>query len=292
MRRAAFTRPEPGFSLYEGRTRGKRMRYTYDDEDGSMSDGTSTRRSNRQSTRSTPFETGPTYTASGRQIKQPRTGDYGESLLSHGAENATDELSPDYRNGLPQSGEDDSEPVRPSGRDTRSAGRREVNGAVNGRKRKHIDGYNSIDDMSEEDDAAPSGDEWNSDKNDGADDEMPDADDEKDEPSEDEEVDDDEEDDGPQSLVLRLRVPREALLKCNGAPVEARGQHTIEAEQKAPPPILPKPAEASTGAGAPKIEPAKLPMHNGLTNGYQAAPSPLSAVTYPTPVTVTTEMEN
>ena len=47
MRRAQFTRPEPGFSLYEGRTRGKRMRYTFDDDDA-FSDDTSTRRSGRR----------------------------------------------------------------------------------------------------------------------------------------------------------------------------------------------------------------------------------------------------
>ncbi|KAK7888208.1 hypothetical protein LTR67_009085 [Exophiala xenobiotica] len=76
-RKAAFTRPEPGFSLYEGRTRGKRMRYTYsDDEDGS--DGLSSRRSTRIST---PLEAGPTVTASGRQVKSRLGGMYGESML-------------------------------------------------------------------------------------------------------------------------------------------------------------------------------------------------------------------
>jgi len=76
-RKAAFTRPEPGFSLYEGRTRGKRMRYTYsDEEDGS--DGLSSRQSTRIST---PLEAGPTVTASGRQVKSRLGGMYGESML-------------------------------------------------------------------------------------------------------------------------------------------------------------------------------------------------------------------
>ncbi|KIV91122.1 hypothetical protein PV10_05699 [Exophiala mesophila] len=79
-RKAAFSRPEPGFSLYEGRTRGKRMRYTFsDDEFGS--DDPSSRRSTRNSGFSTPQETGPTVTASGRQVKSRQGGVYGESML-------------------------------------------------------------------------------------------------------------------------------------------------------------------------------------------------------------------
>lgn len=64
----------------------------------------------------------------------------------------------------------------------RSSGRRPlVVGGVNPRKRKHIEGYNSIDEMSEEDEDAGSGDdEWDSDKNDAADEAMPDAEDEDD----------------------------------------------------------------------------------------------------------------
>jgi hypothetical protein len=46
-RQAAFVRPDPGFSLYEGRTRGKRARYTFSDEEEDNSDALGTRRSNR-----------------------------------------------------------------------------------------------------------------------------------------------------------------------------------------------------------------------------------------------------
>jgi hypothetical protein len=78
-RKAAFARPDPGFSLYEGRTRGKRMRYTYSDDDfGSDETG---RRSARNSGISTPLETGPTVTASGRQVKSRVGGVYGETML-------------------------------------------------------------------------------------------------------------------------------------------------------------------------------------------------------------------
>lgn len=65
MRKAQFTRPEPGYSNYEGRTRGKRMKYTFsDEEDSSISDGAP-----RRPTRSNNFLTEPTVTASGRQTR-------------------------------------------------------------------------------------------------------------------------------------------------------------------------------------------------------------------------------
>ncbi|KAF5854511.1 hypothetical protein GGP41_007353 [Bipolaris sorokiniana] len=80
QRKDAFTRPEPGFSLYEGRTRGKRQRYTFDEEDDFDSDNLSVRRSGRQSGRDTPAApSGPTVTASGRQ----RTG-YRSPIAGHG----------------------------------------------------------------------------------------------------------------------------------------------------------------------------------------------------------------
>jgi hypothetical protein len=49
-RKAAFSRPEPGFGTYEGRTRGKRMRYTYSDneEEFYSDDSQPVRRSSRQ----------------------------------------------------------------------------------------------------------------------------------------------------------------------------------------------------------------------------------------------------
>ncbi|GAQ45407.1 similar to An17g01350 [Aspergillus niger] len=84
-RKAAFARPEPGFSLYEGRTRGKKLKYTYSDDEDIFSDGLpSTRRSTRNTSGiSTPPEpAGPRFTASGRQIRSRAGGLYGETLLS------------------------------------------------------------------------------------------------------------------------------------------------------------------------------------------------------------------
>lgn len=84
VRKQAFKRPETGFSMYEGRTRGKRMKYTYDeDEDDVYSDSTGARRSSRNTRAHTPTEpAGPTITQSGRQVKQRQGGTYGETILS------------------------------------------------------------------------------------------------------------------------------------------------------------------------------------------------------------------
>ncbi|GJN68778.1 hypothetical protein VFPFJ_05451 [Purpureocillium lilacinum] len=71
MRKEQFKRPEPGFSLYEGRTRGKRIKYTYSDDEDMYSDSTGYRRSARNTGTTTPAETGPVTTSSGRQIRAP-----------------------------------------------------------------------------------------------------------------------------------------------------------------------------------------------------------------------------
>ncbi|RFU80332.1 hypothetical protein TARUN_1880 [Trichoderma arundinaceum] len=71
MRKEQFKRPEPGFSLYEGRTRGKRMKYTYSDDEDIFSDSTGYRRSARNTGTNTPAETGPVTTSSGRTVRAP-----------------------------------------------------------------------------------------------------------------------------------------------------------------------------------------------------------------------------
>lgn len=218
-RRAAFTRPEPGFGMYEGRTRGKRMRYTYEegDEEGD-SDDTSTRRSTRhQSSRSSPFESGPTYTASGRQIKQPRTGEYGESLLSGNVMNA-DELGDfDGSSRAGREASDETDPVRAGGRATRSGGARPAANGSNLRKRKHIEGYNSIDEMSDED--GVSGDDWDSDRND-EDEHMPDAAEASDAPEASDAEDDSEDDEesASRSLIVTLKLKNTSLAASKETP--------------------------------------------------------------------------
>jgi hypothetical protein len=90
-RSAAFVRPEPGFSLYEGRTRGKRQRYNFSDMEDVDSDDAPVRRSGRQSRESPVAQAGPTVTASGRQVRSRATGAYGETLHSG---QTTDRASP------------------------------------------------------------------------------------------------------------------------------------------------------------------------------------------------------
>ncbi|KAI7154462.1 hypothetical protein KC349_g7635 [Hortaea werneckii] len=231
LKRAQFERPEPGFSLYEGRTRGKRLRYTYDDDDdmvfggGLDSDTTSTRRSARNrdsSARTTPFEaSGPTFTASGRQINKPKTGEYGEPLLKSALENATDELAPEAEDGA--TGTDfDSEPVQ-NGRATRAAGRSGHVNEVNGRKRKRVidDDEDDEGEMSDEE-GGDGEDDWDSDRNaeEGDDTEMPDADDE----------DSEDPDEESQSLVVKLKVsPQRGT---NGESKEVNGDGNNDEDPK------------------------------------------------------------
>ncbi|KAJ5689159.1 hypothetical protein N7462_003551 [Penicillium macrosclerotiorum] len=93
-RKAAFLRPEPGFSMYEGRTRGKKLKYTYDDDDDDIfSDDQPTRRSTRNvsGTDALAERSRPQFTASGRQIRSRAGGVYGETLLSGQREDTEDD---------------------------------------------------------------------------------------------------------------------------------------------------------------------------------------------------------
>lgn len=204
-RKAQFTRPGPGFSLYEGRTRGKRIRYTYSDEEEGGSDALSTRKSNRQSGLSTPAEpTGPTFTASGRQVRSRVGGAYGETMLS--GQNDNREAPPAGQN---DGATDVNEEQHVStGRTRRSASGTGVQGGRKGRE--HIPGYNQVDEMDDESDATSSGGEW-----DGGDDDVDekvvdDEDDDDADMSDDEgSAAEDEEDEpvyiGKPSLVVSLR---------------------------------------------------------------------------------------
>jgi len=117
---------------------------------------------------------------------------YGESLLSGQATDATTPATNDYEES------ELSDMPRAGGRGNRSSGRL---GELNGeRKRKEREGYNDVDQMSEEDDAASSA-GWNSDDNedDGQDDIMDEEDDVGLSEEEEEELE-------PQSLVVKLKV--------------------------------------------------------------------------------------
>ncbi|KAI1866937.1 hypothetical protein JX265_007513 [Neoarthrinium moseri] len=197
MQRERFKRPEPGFSMYEGRTRGKRMKYTYSDDEDFLTDSTGVRRSARNTGTNTPAEpSGPVTTASGRQIKAP-------SRMTVDASNNIVTTEPDQDQSSTRAasnrGSSKESSVGPTGRPRRSAA---VNHGTNGwsasRSRR---GYNSMDE--DEDDSEPDlGD-------DEEEDHVPDESEEEEEFDEDEDMADDDNDlgDSPKSMVVKLKVP-------------------------------------------------------------------------------------
>jgi hypothetical protein len=190
-----FKRPEPGFSMYEGRTRGKRMKYTYSDDEDFLTDSTGVRRSTRNTGTTTPAEpAGPVTTASGRQIKAP-------SRMTVDASNNIVTVDPDQEQistkGASTRGSSKESSVGPTGRPRRSAA---INHRTNGWSSTQHDEYNSMDD---DEDSEP-------DLGDDEDDHVPDeSEDEEDEFDEDVEMADDDNDldDSPRSMVVKLKVP-------------------------------------------------------------------------------------
>jgi hypothetical protein len=292
-RNNAFTRPDPGFSLYEGRTRGKRQRYTFSDEEDFDSDNLSTRRSTRTSGRETPaVPSGPTVTASGRQVRSRATGLYGETLHSGQVSDRASPATGDYvRSDVSE------EPQQPHvhGRSTRAANK----GAVNGRpSRRALD--------SEDEEEATS---W-------------DGGDEEDDEPERMELDDDEDGQGddssedeeaPQTLLVTLRYRKGAFNPPNGRTtntlpakdtmatngVAHQETHPPSAPQQPPlapapvePPVQPSPYTQPTGAfvpngipilshpppAAPTVSVAHQPLPTGdpvtlpKLDGFSAAP--------------------
>ena len=173
----------------------------------------STRRSNRQSGISTPAEpAGPTFTASGRQVRSRVAGAYGEAPLS-GQQEDVAQIAAISEQGLDESGGQ----AFTYGRGQRSAGR----GA-------HTRGYNknfrSYDGTDEDSPASTSGEEWDGgDEDDDADDRMIDDIDEEDLEMSDDEVsaaDDEEQELGSEyrrsSLVVSLRYQRKPSPRSSG----------------------------------------------------------------------------
>ena len=153
-RKAQFVRPEPGFSLYEGRTRGKRPRYTYSDEEEGGSDAFSIRRSNRQSGISTPAESsGPTFTASGRQVRSRHGGTYGETMFT-GQQNVPEHSKIGDIDGA----EDDVDEPRSRGRPRRAVQQNSIKAKTF--SRKHTEGYDSLGSMDDDSAATSIWNEW------------------------------------------------------------------------------------------------------------------------------------
>jgi hypothetical protein len=151
MRKQQFKRPDPGFSMYEGRTRGKRAKYTYDDEEAEdefYTDSTQARRSTRATRNHTPAEpTGPVKTASGRQIRAPDR--FNAETASHGTQSASGSVR-----GVSQPAEDvEMQEIGPTGRPRRAAA---VNHSTSGwpasTKKRKSEEYESDEDEGSEPD--------------------------------------------------------------------------------------------------------------------------------------------
>lgn len=175
--------------MYEGRTRGKRMRYTFSDEEDSVAEGSAgLRRSARGSSRDTPIDpTAPTVAQSGRQVRSRFGRSYGEPIYD--TNGSTPQIEDDE-----VCGGDANRSLRGDGRPRRS-----------GRARRGQDEYGSLDELDDEEEPVPSGDEWS-----GNDDDMEEKYDD-DHADEDDDVMSDEADDKdslldePRSLIVSLR---------------------------------------------------------------------------------------
>ncbi|KAI1104650.1 hypothetical protein F4804DRAFT_179298 [Jackrogersella minutella] len=203
MRKEQFKRPEPGFSSYEGRTRGKRMKYTYSDDEDFLSDST-LRRSSRNTRNPTPAEpAGPVVTASGRRVKAP-------SRMTVDASSNIVTISPTTSHSHNEATASKESSLGPSGRPRRSAA---VNHGTNGwaSSSKTTRGHKSTDDDMEdydsnEDESEPElGDDEDNHGTDGNSDE----DEEEYEEDEDEDMVDDELVDfrGKDTMMVKLKLP-------------------------------------------------------------------------------------
>ncbi|KAF5660782.1 hypothetical protein FHETE_8773 [Fusarium heterosporum] len=202
QRKEQFKRPEPGFSLYEGRTRGKKMKYTYSDDEDIFTTDSTTRRSTRNTGTHTPVETGPVTTASGRQIKAPTR------------------LNPTTGSSAPGSVQGDASDVEkessvgPSGRPRRTAA---VNHGTSGwSENNRGPRRGAIDDSDEESEAEFGDDEEDIDEH------IPDESEGEEEFDEDERMaDDDLEADENRSLVVKLSVTPPKLRNVLGSNPQA-----------------------------------------------------------------------
>lgn len=281
LRKAQFQQAIPGYSLYEGRTRGKRQRYTYDNEEDEDEDEDASgmsesmlgaRRATRNSGVATPADAMPTVTASGRQVRSRFGGVYGESLVSGQTTGAR--ASPATENYERSEGSE-----APHGA-TRASRRGANHGWQKGRK--HIETYNSVDEMDDEDDASSSGGEW-----DGGDEEEPDIvfvgqDDDSEDASSDE-------DGEPKSLVVKLKIGKPAAQQNQetwSVPLAPRSPIENSTEGAAKFDVAPNAVPASTlngptPNGSTTVLPPTAPPIAGLNGFRAAAPVVPAAVTEP-----------
>ncbi|KAF1851236.1 uncharacterized protein K460DRAFT_303225 [Cucurbitaria berberidis CBS 394.84] len=241
---------EPVYSRYEGRTRGKRMRYNFSDQEEIDSDNLPSRRSGRHSGRETPaVPSGPTVTASGRQVKSRATGLYGETLHSGQVDDRASPATGDYARS-----DVSEEPHAAHGRSTRAAKRGNTNGGLN----------RALD--SEGDDEEEDATSWDGGDEDEDADQM-EIDDDADDAGEDESSEDGEEQ--PQTLMVTLRYGKVAVEPPSAPPPNVSVQHAPIANGVEHQPAYPT-GGALAGTGAirqPELAPAP-------TAPFQALPAP------------------
>lgn len=237
--------------MYEGRTRGKKLKYTYSDEEDIFSDDQPSRRSTRNvSNNMTPTEPSrPRYTASGRQIRSRAGGMYGEALLSGQREDSEYDEE-----------EDEGRPQR-----TRTS--------------THPHGYSgyAVDDLEDESEAIPSdgndsGPEWN-----GGDDDENDfeGDDEGDNVSGDESIVNGE----PPSLVVQLRYGKGTSRGSKASDDEPPPRREAQMNGRIQ-------VEVPLKASAP-VQPASLPTPApGQAASEIAQPAPVTTASFPAVPTI------
>ncbi|KAJ4366814.1 hypothetical protein N0V83_007339 [Neocucurbitaria cava] len=259
QRNNAFTKPEPGFSLYEGRTRGKRLRYTFSEEEDFDSDNFSSRRSGRQSGRETPaVPSGPTVTASGRQVRSRATGLYGETLHSGQVEDRASPGTGEHRSDVSE------EPH--AGRSTRAGNRGNTNGRLN----------RTLDSDGDDEDATS----WDGGDEDEDEPEQMELDDDVDEAGD--ESSEDEEAEEPQTLMVTLRYGKGATQPPSAPPPNVTEQPTTIANG-VDEPAYPSGAPLSGTGATRQPEVAPLPTTQTLAAAPPPPPQPQAQQQYAPP---------
>ncbi|KAI9722095.1 MAG: hypothetical protein M1828_004909 [Chrysothrix sp. TS-e1954] len=269
QRKAQFSRPPVGFSMYEGRTRGKRMNYNFDDQvddEDSEASGFAARRSTRQPRNATPDD-GPTMTASGRQVRSTFGRTYGSRLDPSNARGGSSAPS----DGRDEAASDDPDhSLRTNGRLKRSA-----NAAFGASSRagRHLSDYNDVDEMEDEEEAASSGDAW-----DGDDDDVTgkyDGEDDEDDQMSENGSADSLLDETERSLVVKLKYRKGP--NGNAVPVQTLQQPPRGSHKPASPSPLPTQQTPLTHATSPGGPPLSTLGDNALQANGTPTPSTAQA---------------
>lgn len=253
-----FRRPEPGFSLYEGRTRGKRVKYTYSDDEDFYTDSTN-RRSTRNTRNPSPVEAVPVVTASGRQSRPPAR--LNADTLSNGDASA----APSVQGDVVDTEMSEAPEIGPNGRPRRSAAANHgTNGWAHPRKRRHD--YVS-DDEDEEEDEPDFGD-------DEGDDHVPQEETEDEEEFENDAMDEDDQDvtgGSPRSNDSRMvKLPIKVTIDKNGK--VKRLTNDGDTPATTPSNLVSSPAAADESS---EESPSDAPTHEPEQTGEMISVAPL-----------------